>query len=248
MACRYVKDSTLNAELLNTRAQLVKCCACSLLRWGLRMYLSMLNIRSSSTGPGTIAITNSATLTHPPNRYCAPKRVASPQNSLAERGVGGGGCAGSGSLLDSSLLLAAAGLASSAAAAAAAAAACCSRVSILSCCLLLAAAAACCLLLLLLLAAACCSRVSILSCCCCCCCCSPCSPGSPGSLDQLFSSTPHHTANPYAGAVPRGLDAQATKLGTCLWAHGPLSTSHHFSPWHLWPFLVEVYRSFQHDH
>ena len=42
MACGYGKDSTLNAELLNPRAQLVQCCACSLLRWGLRMYLSVL--------------------------------------------------------------------------------------------------------------------------------------------------------------------------------------------------------------
>jgi len=122
MASGYGRDSTPNAELLNPRAQHVRCCACSLLRWGLRMYLSVLNIRSSSTDPGTITITDSATLTHSPNRYCAPKRVASPQNSLAERGVGGGGCAGSGSSSDSSLLQqAAAGLASSAAAAAAAA-------------------------------------------------------------------------------------------------------------------------------
>ena len=105
MAPGYGKDFTLNAELLNPCAQHVRCCACSLLRWGLRMYLSVLNIRSSSTDPGTITITNSATLTHSPNRYCAPKRVASPQNSLAERGVGVGGCAGSGSLPDSAAAL-----------------------------------------------------------------------------------------------------------------------------------------------
>ena len=66
MACGYGKDSTLNAELLNPRAQLVQCCACSLLRWELRMYLSVLNIRSSSTDPGTITNTNSATFTHSP--------------------------------------------------------------------------------------------------------------------------------------------------------------------------------------
>jgi len=87
----YGKDSTLNAELLNPRVQLVKCCACSLLCWGLRMYLSVLHIRSSSTDPGTITITNSATFTHSPNLSHTPKRVASPQNSLAERGAGGGG-------------------------------------------------------------------------------------------------------------------------------------------------------------
>ena len=86
MACGYGKDFTLNAELLY-RAQLVKCCTCSLLRWGLRMYSSVLNIRSSSTAPGTITITNSATFTHSPNLSRAPKRVASPQNSLAERGA-----------------------------------------------------------------------------------------------------------------------------------------------------------------
>jgi len=131
MARGYGKDSTLNTELLNPRAQLLKCCACSLLRWGLRMYLNVLIIRSSSTDPGTITITNSATFTQSPNLSRAPKRVASPQNSLAERGAGGGSCAASGSLSDSSLLLAAAGLASSAAAAAAAAAAarlCCRAV------------------------------------------------------------------------------------------------------------------------
>jgi len=59
---------------------------------------------------------------------------------------------------------------------------------------------------------------------------------------------PHHSANPCAGAVPQGLDAQATEIGTCLWAHGPLSTSHHFSPWQLWPFLVGGFHSFQYDH
>jgi hypothetical protein len=41
-----------------------------------------------------------------------------------------------------------------------------------------------------------------------------------------------------------GLDAQATELGTQLWAHGLLSTSHHFSPWQLWPFLVRSFRLF----
>jgi len=45
-----------------------------------------------------------------------------------------------------------------------------------------------------------------------------------------FRPLPHHSANPCAGAVPQRLDAQATELGTCLWAHRPLSTSHHFSP------------------
>ena len=117
MACGYGKDSTLNAELLNPRAQLVKCCACSLLRCGLRMYLRVLNMRSSSTDPGSITITSSASLTHSPNRSRAPKRVASPQNSLAERGQGGRDCAGSVSLSDSSLE-GSAGFASSAAAAA----------------------------------------------------------------------------------------------------------------------------------
>ena len=92
MASGYGKDSTPNAELLYPRAQHVRCCACSLLRWGLRMYLSVLNIRSSSTDPGTITITNSATLTHSPNRYCAPKRVASPQNSLEHTLVMGRPC------------------------------------------------------------------------------------------------------------------------------------------------------------
>ena len=55
------------------------------------MYLSVLNIRSSSTDPGTITITNSAIFTHSPNLSRALKQVASPQNSLAERGAGGGG-------------------------------------------------------------------------------------------------------------------------------------------------------------
>jgi len=73
-------------------------------------------MRSSSTDPGTITITRSASLTHSPNRSRAPKRVASPQNSLAERGRGGRDCAGSGSLSDSSLE-GFAGFASSAAAA-----------------------------------------------------------------------------------------------------------------------------------
>ena len=77
MVCEYGKDSTLIAELLSPRAQHVKCCTCSLLRWGLRMYLSMLNIRSSSTYPGTITITNSATLLYSPNLSRTPKRVAS---------------------------------------------------------------------------------------------------------------------------------------------------------------------------
>ena len=56
------------------------------------MYFNVLNMRSSSTDPGTITITNSATLTHSPNRSRAPRRVASPQNSLAERERGLGGC------------------------------------------------------------------------------------------------------------------------------------------------------------
>ena len=80
------------------------------------MYLRVLNMRSSSTDPGTITITRSASLTHSPNRSRAPKRVASPQHSLAERGRGGRDCAGSGSLSDSSLE-GFAGFASSAAAA-----------------------------------------------------------------------------------------------------------------------------------
>ena len=68
-------------------------------------------------------------------------------------------------------------------------------------------------------------------------------------LEPVISvHAPHHSASPCAGAVPQGLDAQATELGTCLWAHGPLSTSHHFSPRQLWPFLMGGFRSFQHDH
>jgi len=54
------------------------------------MYSSVLNIRSSSTDPGTITITNSATLTHSTRLSYAPKRVASPQNSLALREGPGG--------------------------------------------------------------------------------------------------------------------------------------------------------------
>jgi len=69
MAFGYGKDSTPNAELLNPCAQHVKC--------------------SSSTDPGTITITNSATSIHSPNLSRVPKRVASPHNSLAERGAGG---------------------------------------------------------------------------------------------------------------------------------------------------------------
>ena len=61
---------------------------------------------------------------------------------------------------------------------------------------------------------------------------------------SYFRPPPHHSASPCAGAVPQGLDAQATELGTCLWAHEPLSTSHHFLPWKLWAFLMGVYRSF----
>jgi hypothetical protein len=60
-----------------------------------------------------------------------------------------------------------------------------------------------------------------------------------------FRPPPHHPASPCTGAVPHGLDAQATELGTCLWALGPLGTSLHFSPWQLWPILVGVFRSFQ---
>ena len=41
-----------------------------------------------------------------------------------------------------------------------------------------------------------------------------------------------------------GPDPQATELETYSWAHGPLSTFHHFSPWQLWAFLMGVYRSF----
>jgi len=80
-------DSTLTAELLNPRAQHIMCCACSLLRWGLQMYLRVLNISSSSTDPGTITITNSAPLTQ---TYPTPLSAWLFQNSLAERGVGGG--------------------------------------------------------------------------------------------------------------------------------------------------------------
>jgi hypothetical protein len=58
---------------------------------GLRMSLSVLNIPSSYTEPVTVTITDSATLTYSPNLSQAPKRVASPQISLAERGAGGGG-------------------------------------------------------------------------------------------------------------------------------------------------------------
>ena len=82
-------DSTLTAELLNPRAQHIMCCACSLLRWGLQMYLRVLNISSSSTDPGTITITNSAPLTQ---TYPTPLSAWLFQNSLAERGVGGGLC------------------------------------------------------------------------------------------------------------------------------------------------------------
>ena len=35
---------------------------------------------------------------------------------------------------------------------------------------------------------------------------------------SYFRPPPHHSASPCAGAVPQGLDAQATELGTCLWA------------------------------
>jgi len=80
------------------------------------MYLSVLNTSSSSTDPGTITITNSADLTHSPNHYCAPKHVASPKNSMVERGVGERMRR---SWLVTRLVAAAAGLASSAAAAAA---------------------------------------------------------------------------------------------------------------------------------
>ena len=62
-----------------------------------------------------------------------------------------------------------------------------------------------------------------------------------------FRPPPHHTANPCAGAVPQELDAQTIELGTCLWAHGPLITSHHFPPWQLWAFLMGVYCSIYHD-
>ena len=78
------------------------------------MYFRVLNIRSFSTDPGTITIASSASLTHAPKWSCAPRRVASLQNSWAER-AGERSSAGSGSLSDSALLLAAAGFASSAA-------------------------------------------------------------------------------------------------------------------------------------
>ena len=65
------------------------------------------------------------------------------------------------------------------------------------------------------------------------------------NLEPVLSvHPPHHSANLCAGAVPQGLDAQATERGTCLWAHGPLSTSHHFSPWQLWPFLMGFFAHF----
>ena len=59
----------------------------------IRMYLSVQNIRPSSTDPGTITITESATLTHSPNLSCASEREAS-LTLFGERGVRGGGCAG----------------------------------------------------------------------------------------------------------------------------------------------------------
>jgi len=117
MACGYGKESMLNAELLNPRAQHIKCRACSLLRWGLRVYLSVLNICSSSADPGTITITNSATLTHSPNLSHAPTRVDSPHNSLAVSGPGGGAVL----ILAPQIIRLIAG-------------ACCSRVCSLCCC------------------------------------------------------------------------------------------------------------------
>jgi hypothetical protein len=133
------------AELLNPQTQHVKCCACSLLRCGLQMYLRVLNMRSSLTDPGTITITSSASFTHSPNQSRAPKRLMG-RNVL--------------------LLALESGWAE-----------CCSELG-----------------------------------------------------TSYFRPPPHHSASPCAGAVPQGLDAQATELGTCLWAHGPLSTSHHFPP------------------
>ena len=47
----------------------------SLLRRGLRTYLSMLNIRSSFTDPGTITITNSTTLISTLKRWLLPKTL-----------------------------------------------------------------------------------------------------------------------------------------------------------------------------
>ena len=63
------------------------------------MYFRVLNIRSFSTDPGTITIASSASLTHAPKWSCAPRRVASLQNSWAER-AGEGSSAGSGSPSD----------------------------------------------------------------------------------------------------------------------------------------------------
>ena len=62
MAFGYGKDSTLNAELLNRRAQHVKCFACSLLRWGLRMYLSVRVEHNYAHLPLTLAALPSPTL------------------------------------------------------------------------------------------------------------------------------------------------------------------------------------------
>ena len=63
-------------------------------------------------------------------------------------------------------------------------------------------------------------------------------------LEPILFVQPPITQSPCAGVVPQGLDAQAIELGTCLWAQGPLSTSHHFSPWQLRAFLMGFYRSF----
>jgi len=106
MACGYGKDSTLNAEPLNPRAQLVKCCACSLLRWGLRIYPC----------------------------GCCWSHGTQCSASCTGKWLGR----------------------------------CCSEL-----------------------------------------------------ITSSFHPPPHHPASPCAGAVPQGLDAQVTELGTCLWAHGP---------------------------
>ena len=163
MASGYGKSTTLKAELLNPQTQHVKCCACSLLRCGLQMYLRVLTMRSSSTDPGIITITSSARFTHSPNQSRAPKCLMG-RNVFASR---------TGKWLGR----------------------CCSELGTSS-----------------------------------------------------FRPPPHHSASPCAGAVPQGLDAQAADLETCLWAHGPLSTSHHFFPWQLWPSLVGFFHSFLHVH
>jgi len=89
MAAEHGKDSTLNSDL-NPRAQQVRCCCCSLLHRGFLRYFMALNMRSSSTEPGIITITSSASLKTSPNSRRPPKRSASCQNSYAEGKKRGG--------------------------------------------------------------------------------------------------------------------------------------------------------------